>query len=167
MRLFLLRFLRTGKQALPNTQTGIAIGVSAHLALWAVDQGSARGVAFPRLPLGVANDSDMAAVAFSARIARIDPAGDDAAGIPRLIFAVPEDAPLHPVSPFRIATTRIPALFRAQLAQVLEDEKTRPVPLRELDNARAHQVRDLFIDVADLPPEVGIVLFVFRNDARL
>ena len=89
MRLFLLRFLRTGNQALPDTQTGIAVGVSAHLALLAVDQGSAGGVAFQGLPLVVANDGGVTAMTFSARIARIHPARDDAACIPRLIFAVP------------------------------------------------------------------------------
>jgi hypothetical protein len=96
MRLFLLRVLRTGNQALPDTQTGIAVGVSAHSALLAVEQGSAGGVAFAGLSLVVVNDSRMAAMTFSARIARIQPARDDAACIPRLIFAVPEDAALHP-----------------------------------------------------------------------
>jgi hypothetical protein len=96
MRLFLLRVLRTGNQALPGTQTGIAVGVSAHLALLAVDQGSAVGVAFHGLSLVIANDRGVATMTFSARIARIHPARDDAACIPRLIFAVPEYAALHP-----------------------------------------------------------------------
>src|SRR5215469_3049355 len=152
MRLFLLRVLRTGKQALPNTETGIAVGVSAHLALLAVDQGSAGGVAFHGLPLVVANERGMAAMAFSARMARIHPAGDDAACIPRLILAVPEDAALHPEGAFRIASAAIRALCGAQLAQVLKHKDTGLLLPRELDNARAHQVRDLFIDLADVPP---------------
>jgi hypothetical protein len=50
---------------------------------------------------------------------------------------------------------------------MLEDENTRPVRLRELDNAAACQVRDVFINVSDLAPEIGIVLFIFRDEARL
>ena len=167
MRLFLLRVFVALNEPLSDTYAGIAVGVAAILALWADAERSARSIALLGLSRLVANDRRVAAMTFSARIGRVHPARDDATSIPRLIFAVPEDAPLHPVSPFRIATTRIPALFRAQLAQVLEDEKPRPVPLRELDNARAHQVRDVFIDVADLTPQVGIVLFIFRNDASL
>ncbi len=128
------------------------VGVSAHLALWAVDQGSARGVAFYRLSLVVANDSGMAAMTFSARIARIHPARDDAACIPRLILAVPEDAALHPEGAFPIASAAIGTLFWSQVTQVLKNEDTGLVLPRELDNAGAHQVRDMFIDVADLTP---------------
>ena len=50
---------------------------------------------------------------------------------------------------------------------MLEDENTRPVLGGELDNAAAHQVRDLFVHVPDFGPEVGIVLFVLGNDASL
>ena len=106
-------------------------------------------------------------MACSTRIARIHPACDDAACIPRLIFAVPEDAALHPEGAFRIASAAIRALFWSQVAQVLKHEDTDLVLPRELDNACAHQVRDLCINVADLPPSVGMVLFVFRNDASL
>ena len=151
-RLFFLRFLRTFDQALSDTQTGIAVGMIAHLALWAETERGSRGVAFHRLSLVVANDSGVTAMAFSARIARIHPARDDAACIPRLILAVPEDAALHPVGAFRIASAAIRALFWAQVAQVLKHEETGLLLPRELDNARADQVRDLFIDVADLPP---------------
>ena len=50
---------------------------------------------------------------------------------------------------------------------MLEDENTRPVCFRELDNAAACQVRDVFINVSDLAPEIGIVRFIFRDEARL
>ena len=50
---------------------------------------------------------------------------------------------------------------------MLEDENTRLVLGGELDNAAAYQVRDLFVNVPDFGPEVGIVLFVLGNDASL
>ena len=50
---------------------------------------------------------------------------------------------------------------------MLEDENTRPVLGGEQDNAAAHQMRDLFVNVPDFGPEVGIVLFVLGNDASL
>jgi hypothetical protein len=53
------------------------------------------------------------------------------------------------------------------LARLLENENTRLVLGGELNNAAAHQVRDLFVNVPDFGPEVGIVLFVLGNDARL
>jgi len=53
------------------------------------------------------------------------------------------------------------------LARLLEDENTRLVLGGELDNAAAYQVRDLFVNVPDFGPEVGIVLFVLGKDASL
>jgi len=53
------------------------------------------------------------------------------------------------------------------LARLLEEENTRLVLGGELDNAAAHQMRDLFVNVPDFGPEVGIVLFVLGKDASL
>src|SRR5215813_11272490 len=83
-RLFFERFCVARKQALADTDTGIAIGMSLHLALWAEAEGRTGGVAFSGLALIIANDEGMATMAFSARILWVDPAGDDPL-VPRLI----------------------------------------------------------------------------------
>src|SRR5579859_5691495 len=49
MRLFFERFLRALKQALTDTQTGIPIGMIAHLARLAQHQRGSHGVPFYRL----------------------------------------------------------------------------------------------------------------------
>src|SRR5712691_10084041 len=61
MRLFLERFLAADNEPLPNDQTGISIGISAHLTLLTEAKRCARG---------------MAASAFSGRIAGVHPAGN-------------------------------------------------------------------------------------------
>ena len=96
MRLFFAWCLRALKQALSDPETGIAVGMIAYLALWTDDQGCAGGIARFWLSLVVANDSGVAAMAFSARIARIHPAGDDAACMPGFVLCVAENAPFHP-----------------------------------------------------------------------
>ena len=116
MRLFLQRFLRTLDQALSDSQTGISVGMIAHLALWAETERGTGGVAFHRVSLVIANDSSVTAMAFAARMARIDTAGDDAACMPGFVLCVAENAPFHPVGAFGIATARIRALLRLQVA---------------------------------------------------
>jgi hypothetical protein len=49
----------------------------------------------------------------------------------------------------------------------LKDEDRCPLRLSILDNAGTHQMGNLLVHVADLAPEVGIVLFVLRDDASL
>src|SRR5579859_3743772 len=110
LRLFFERFLRALPQALSDLETGIAVGVTAHLALWAQDQGRTRGITFFKLPLCVADKQPMTAVTLSTGIARVDTAGNDLL-LPRLIPGILENTALHPVGPFGIATARIPALF--------------------------------------------------------
>ena len=88
MRLFLQRFLGALDQALPDSQTGIAVGMVAHLALWAQAQRRPGRVSLNRLALIVANDGRVTAMAFPARIARIDAARDETACIPRLVLCV-------------------------------------------------------------------------------
>ena len=116
MRLFLQRFLGALSQALPDSQTGIAVGMVAHLALWAQAKRRAGRVSLNRLALIVANDGRVTAMAFPARIARIDAARDDTTCIPRLVLRVLEDAPFHPVGAFPVAAARIRAFLRAQVA---------------------------------------------------
>src|SRR5260221_2575094 len=77
--------------------TGSAVGIIADLALWARSESGAGGVAYHRVSLIIANDSSVTAMAFSARIARIDTAGDDAACIPGFVLCVAENAPFHEV----------------------------------------------------------------------
>ncbi len=116
MRLFLQRFLVALDQALPDSQTGIPVGMVAHLALWAQAKRRTGRVSLNRLALIVANDGRVTAMAFPARIARIDAARDDTTCIPRLVLRVLENAPFHPVCAFPVAAARILAFFRAQVA---------------------------------------------------
>ena len=86
MGLFLLRFLIALKQALTDPETGIAVGMIAHLALWAQDKRGSYGVPLLRLASMVAHDQAMTTMAFPARIARIHTGRDDTAYIPRLVL---------------------------------------------------------------------------------
>jgi hypothetical protein len=166
MRLFFERFCAALNQALTDDQTGIAIGMPSHLARWAEHQGRAGSIAVHGLSRIVANERSVAAMAFSGGIAWVDPTGEKSLA-PRLIFGVGEDPAFHSESPFRISPPTIRALFRLELPQVLEDEDRRCLLRGELHNASAQHLRDLGVYGADLAPEVGIVLFVLCDDARL
>jgi len=96
MRLFFQRFLIALNASLSDTQTGIAVGMVAHLALRAQAERGARSVALHRFSLVVANDVCVAAMAFSTRVARVHAAGDNTPCVPCLIFAIAEDAAFHP-----------------------------------------------------------------------
>ncbi len=165
-RLFLERVLRAGNEPLPNDQTGISIGISAHLTLLTEAKRRARGISLDGLPLGIANDQAMATSTFSGRMARVD-AGSQDTQVPRLVFGEVEDPPLHPEGTLAIPPVAILPFFRFEVPQVLEDQDTSPLLLGELDNASAHQMSTLLICVADFVPEGGIVLFVLGNDASL
>ena len=166
MRLFFAWCLRALKQALSDTHTGIPIGMIAHLARLAHHQRSTRGIALLRLAGIVAHDQAMAAVTLSTGVARIDAGGDDLM-LPCLILAIAENAALHPVGAFAVAPARIPALFGLEIAQVFKHQDACTMLSCELDNARAHQMGKGLITVADLAPEVGIVLLVLSQDASL
>ena len=166
MRLFFERFCIALDQATADDQTGIAIGMSSHLALWAEHQGRAGRIACHSLSRRVANDLSVAAMAFSGGIAWVDPTGNDPL-VPRLIFGVGEDPALHPECPFRISPPTIRALFRLEVPQVLEDEYRRSLLRGELHNASAHQMSDLGVYSAYLAPEGGIILFALCDDASL
>ena len=116
MRLFLQRFEISLDQALPDSQTGIPVGMVAHLAVWAQAKRRAGRVSLNRLALIVANDGRVTAMALPARIARIDAARDETTCMPRFVLRVLEDAPFHPVGAFHVAAARILAFFRAQVA---------------------------------------------------
>jgi len=107
----------------------------------------------------------MATSAFSTRIARAHSASEHALVV-GFVFGVREDAPLHPVGAFAVASTAIRAPGRFEAAKMLKHEDLGTMLFGKLDNASAHQVRDLLIDMGDLPPEVDIVLFALRYDAR-
>ena len=166
MRLFLERFLAADNEPLPNDETGISIGISAHLTLLTEAKRCARGKAYDGLPLGIANDQAMAASAFSGRIARVHPAGNHPQ-VPCLVFGEVEDPPLHPEGTLAIPPVAILAFCRLEVPQVLEDQNTGPLLAGELDNTSAHQMGNMLICVSDLAPEVDIVLFILGNDASL
>ena len=105
-------------------------------------------------------------MAFSGGIAWVDPTGDDPL-VPRLIFGVVEDPALHPVCPFRISAPTILTLFRFEIPQVLEDQYRSSLLCGEPHNASAHEMSYLGVYALDLAPEVGVVLFVLCDDARL
>src|SRR6266446_7323253 len=139
MRLFLLRFCIALKQALSDPETGISVGMIAHLALWAQHQSRAWGVPLLRLAGIIAHDQAMAAVTLTTGVARIHTGGDDTM-VPRLIPGVAEDTPFHPIGTLGVATARILPLFGAERAKMLKDENACSILTGELDNASAHQV---------------------------
>src|SRR5436190_54553 len=108
----------------------------------------------------------MATSTFPTAMAWIDPAGKNAFMV-GFVFGVLEDASLHPVGPFAVASTAILAAFRLEITQVLKHHDGRPMLFGKLDNARTYQMRDGLICSRDLAPEVDVVLFPFSYDARL
>src|SRR5258708_24502831 len=116
MRLFLGRVLRAGDEPLTDDKTSIAIRVPSHGTLRTEHERCAWGVAFDRVPLGIADERAMAAMTLSGRVARVDPARNDLL-VPRLIFGILEDAPLHPVGSFAVPPVAILPLLRLEVAQ--------------------------------------------------
>ncbi len=108
----------------------------------------------------------MATSAFSTRIAWIDSARENAFVI-RFVFGVLEDTSFHPEGSFAIASVTILPSGRFEIAQVLKHQDARLVLSGKLDNTSTHSMRDLLIDMVDLPPEVNVVLFAFHYDACL
>src|SRR2546423_4350501 len=104
----------------------------------------------------------MTAMAFSGCVSRVDAAGENLL-VPRLVFGVLEDPPLHPECSLGISLATILPLLRLEISQVLKHQDGAVLLCCELDNTSAHQMRDLLIYLSDLPPEVGIVLFVLCN----
>lgn len=119
-----------------------------------------------RLTSVVAYDQALAAVTLPPRIAWIDATGDDLM-LPRLLFGVAKNATFHPIRAFGVGTSRVPALVRLEIPQMLSHQYACSILGCELDNADAHQVGHGRITVADATPEVGIVLLSFGQNASL
>jgi hypothetical protein len=166
LRLSFEWFLVTRQETLADHEAGIAISVASHRTRRAEAERRAWSVALDRLPFGVTYDEGVTAMAFSGRVARVDSAGEDLS-VPRFILGVLENPPFHPERSLRVPPAAILALFRAEVPQVFKHEDGSPLLCGELDNASAHQMGKVLIGVADLAPEIGIVLFVLCNDARL
>jgi hypothetical protein len=166
MRLFLVRFCVSLDEAMSDNETSIAVGIAPHFAIRAEAERCARSVAANVLPLGVTHYAGMTAMAFPGCVARVDPARDDPL-VPRLIFGVVEDPPLHPERSFHVAPAAILALFGLEVSQVFKHQNGCPLLSGKLDNTSTHQMGNMLIHIADLAPEVGIVLLILCNDARL
>src|SRR5450759_1364593 len=108
----------------------------------------------------------MTAMAYYGRVARVEATGDEPS-VPRNIFGEVEDPPLHPESSLSVPSAAILALCRLEVSQVFKHQYGSPLLYGELDNASAHQMRNVVIGVADLAPQVGIVLFADRDHAGL
>ncbi len=153
-------------QTLADHQTGISIRMALHTAPMAQNQRSTLSIPLCRLPLLIACHQTATTSTFPTGVAWIDPAGDDAL-VPCLIFGVLEDAPLHPEGPLAVSPAAIRASLGFEIAEVLKHQDGRPMVMSKLDDASTHQVRERLIDVLDLAPEVGIVLFALGDDASL
>src|SRR6266849_3352061 len=164
-RLF-LRLLRAGDETLSDHQTGIAIRIATHATRWTPHEGGARGIAFYRLPLGIANYLGTAPGTLPAGVARIDAAGDDP-HLPRLVFGVLEDAPLHPEGAFRIAPVAVLPFLWLEIREVLKDEHGSSVLSSKLDNPSAYQMGQSLIAVSDVLPASSIILLPFCHDLGL
>jgi hypothetical protein len=108
----------------------------------------------------------MATGTFSTGIPGTHPTSDNTS-IVRFIFCILENSPFHPECSFAIASSAILAFGWFEITEVLKDEDAGFVLLGKLDNASAHQMGDLLIGVADLAPEVCIILFAFCDNASL
>jgi hypothetical protein len=138
--------------------------MALHPTLLTQNQRSTLRIPLCRLPLLIACHQAVTTSTFPTGVAWIDPAGDDAL-VPCLLFGVLEDAPLHPEGSLAVSPAAIRASLGLEVAEVLKHQDGRPVVVSKLDNASTHQVRERRIDVLDLAPEVGIVLFALGDDA--
>ena len=80
------------KQAFPNDDAGISIGVAVHLTLWAIDKGSTRGISFCRFLSSITGNQSTTTGTRTTGIPGGDAAGEDVL-VPRFVFAVLEDFP--------------------------------------------------------------------------
>src|SRR6266704_2686410 len=153
MRLFLGEVLLIAcDESLPNASTRVAVRMTTQAARRTEHERCTRRVALFRLPPSVANDRGMAA--------RTLPAGNHAL-IPRLILRIEEDTPLHPESPFAIATAAVLTFLWLQFPQVLKHQDGSALLLCEMYNAAGYQVSKGLITIPDLLPESGVILLAF------
>src|SRR6266487_456 len=93
VRLFLRDVLLIpSKQAFPNNDAGISIGVAMHLALWATHEGRTRSVSFVGFPCIITSNQAPTTSTVTAGISRTHPTRHDP-DLPRFVFAVLEDFP--------------------------------------------------------------------------
>jgi hypothetical protein len=83
------------------------------------------------------------------------------------VLGIVEDTPFHPIGPFVVASFAVLAFCGFQVAQVLKDEDSSPIPLSKLNNAVTHQMSYLLIHISDVVPEMHVVLFVLCNNDSL
>lgn len=162
-RLFLSDFLSACDEALTDHQTGVAIGIPAHVACLAQHKRRARGIPLGGLPVLVADHEPMTLGTFSTGVAGIDATSDDRLR-PCLVFGVPEDASLHPESAFAIATAAISALLWLETAQMFKRQDGGPMRAGKLDNAGADLMGQILVSLLDLAPEGDIVLLSCGKD---
>ncbi len=164
-RLF-LRFLIPHHEASTDDKTGIPVRVSSHATRSTRYQGSAIGVAFCWFPCIVSGYKAMATHALSARVPGIDPTGENTRVV-GFVLAVGEDMSLHPIRPFVVTSFAVLALGRFEVPKVFKHQDSSLMRLRKLNNTSAHEMSEMFINVADLVPKLDVVLFMLCNHARL
>jgi len=157
-RLF-LRFLIPHNEAVTDDKTGIPVRVSSHATRSTSYQRSAIGVAFCWFPCSVAGYKAMATHTLSASVPGIDPTGENTRVV-GFVLAVVEDTSLHPISPFVVTSFAVLALGRFEVPKVFKHKDSSLVRLRKLNNTSAHNMSEMFINVANLVPKLYIVLFI-------
>jgi len=111
LRLFLgLGPLIPSKQAFPDDDSRISIGIAMHLACWAIHQRRTRGVSFDWFSRIVTSNQAPTTSTLPARISWTDTARDDPF-VPRLVLRVGEDLPPQPVRAFFIPAPTVLALL--------------------------------------------------------
>jgi hypothetical protein len=153
------RRLVASQKPLTDFDATVTVCMTAHLARRADDQRRSYLITFLRLSLLVTNNQRVTSSAFPAGILWIDPAGDDSSLVPRFVFAVAENAPLHPEGSLYVSLMTIAASLRFQVAEVFEHQDGGSLFSGKLDNAMADLVSKILVTVMDFAPEVHIVLF--------
>ena len=82
-----------------------------------------------------------------------------------LVLRVVENAPFHPEGPFAIASFAILAFLRLEVPEMLKHQDACFVLLGKLDNADAHQMSHMLVDVPDLLPQVRIVQLILSYES--
>ncbi len=108
----------------------------------------------------------MAMSTLSASVSWIDPTSDNALVI-CFVFGVLEEASLHPISPFAIASVAVLALDWLEITQMLKHQYSCLILLGKLNNTSTHEMGYLLVYVADFVPEVDIVLLTLCDNASL
>jgi hypothetical protein len=161
-------FLRTDKQALPNHDAGVSVGVvpMTTLRIKTHDQRCSGLIAFLWLTSMVTSHFLMTTRTFSTGILGIDTARDDPF-IPRFVAGIAEDASLHPVHAFLVGTLTVATLFWLQTLQMLEHEDCGSMGFSKLDNPATDEVSNLLVETMNAVPEMQIILLSLGTDTGL